>query len=177
MRTHDRSPSVVPTNNEGLAKAALEMANRIEKLDMSFVFEKLLWDGELDESEHELAEQEFKRFIFLVGLGIAPLAMISPKIDLVWHQFVLFTQSYDRFCRGAVGIFVHHTPETPTAPIPLVAATNFLDSYERYWGALPSIWLDSLGDDLRTQYLARPLQEKPNVRWSGWTGRADEQIV
>jgi hypothetical protein len=67
-------------------------AAKIGKQDIDFALERLVWSGILQTDERELAEREFKRFIFLIGMGVRPIAMISPKIDELWHQLVLFTQ-------------------------------------------------------------------------------------
>lgn len=38
------------------------------------------------------------------------VAMPSQVIDIAWHEFILFTRSYDAFCKRAIGRFLHHTP-------------------------------------------------------------------
>lgn len=46
------------------------------------------------------------------------VAMPSQAADDAWHEFILFTRQYDKFCRHAFGRFLHHTPaeamRTPT---------------------------------------------------------------
>ncbi len=34
----------------------------------------------------------------------------SQVADDLWHEFILYTREYDRFCRRAFGGFPHHTP-------------------------------------------------------------------
>lgn len=38
---------------------------------------------------------------------------VSPSLvlDDGWHNFVLFTKEYARFCEGCVGEFIHHVPD------------------------------------------------------------------
>ena len=96
--------------------------------------------------------------------------MISPKLDEVWHQAVLFTRRYEVFCRETVGFFIHHTPETPENPIPVEAAVKLMLHYERIFGPMPGIWFAGMTDELKRHYEARPFTDKPPVRWSGWTG-------
>jgi len=36
--------------------------------------------------------------------------MPSQAVDDAWHTFILFTRSYESFCRNAFGRFLHHTP-------------------------------------------------------------------
>ena len=47
------------------------------------------------------------------------VAMPSQVVDDAWHEFILFTRSYERFCQQAYGKFLHHTPaeamRTPTS--------------------------------------------------------------
>lgn len=46
------------------------------------------------------------------------VAMPSQAVDDAWHEFILFTRQYDKFCQQAFGRFLHHTPaeamRTPT---------------------------------------------------------------
>ncbi|HET8707474.1 MAG TPA: hypothetical protein VFM46_14310 [Pseudomonadales bacterium] len=38
------------------------------------------------------------------------VAMPSQAVDVAWHEFILFTQDYEIFCKRAFGHFLHHTP-------------------------------------------------------------------
>lgn len=38
------------------------------------------------------------------------VAMPSQAVDVVWHEFILFTRDYHSFCKQALGRFLHHTP-------------------------------------------------------------------
>lgn len=38
------------------------------------------------------------------------VAMPSRAADEAWHEFILLTRPYDKFCHGAFGRFLHHTP-------------------------------------------------------------------
>ncbi len=46
------------------------------------------------------------------------VSMPSQVIDDAWHEFILSTRIYERFCHKALGRFLHHTPTeamaTPT---------------------------------------------------------------
>lgn len=50
--------------------------------------------------------------------GKRMVAMPSQAVDDAWHEFILFTRQYDRYCQLAFGRFLHHTPaeamRTPT---------------------------------------------------------------
>lgn len=38
------------------------------------------------------------------------VSMPSKVVDVAWHEFILFTRDYEKFCRQAFGQFLHHTP-------------------------------------------------------------------
>lgn len=40
------------------------------------------------------------------------LAMPSQVVDDLWHEFILHTNAYQKFCRRAFGSFLHHVPTT-----------------------------------------------------------------
>ena len=37
----------------------------------------------------------------------------TPAIDSAWHEFLMFTDEYQRFCQKYLGRFVHHRPFVP----------------------------------------------------------------
>jgi hypothetical protein len=47
--------------------------------------------------------------------GRRMVAMPSQAVDDAWHEFILFTRHYGRFCNGAFGRFLHHTPAAAMA--------------------------------------------------------------
>lgn len=52
------------------------------------------------------------REFFLISLAAKnrAIAMPSQAVDVVWHEFILFTRDYELFCSKALGRFLHHTP-------------------------------------------------------------------
>jgi hypothetical protein len=60
--------------------------------------------------------------------GRRMVAMPSQAVDDAWHEFILFTRQYDKFCRHAFGRFLHHTPaEAMNTP------TQASDGLKRAW--------------------------------------------
>lgn len=51
--------------------------------------------------------------------GKKMVSMPSQAVDVVWHEFILFTMQYQNFCKKALGRFLHHVPaeamKNPTA--------------------------------------------------------------
>jgi hypothetical protein len=60
--------------------------------------------------------------------GRRMVAMPSQVVDDAWHEFILFTRHYARFCRGAFGRFLHHTPAAAMS-----SPTQASDGIKRAW--------------------------------------------
>lgn len=63
-----------------------------------------------------IALQDYFQMCRLAGRRM--VAMPSQVVDDAWHEFILFTRQYEKFCRNGFGRFLHHTPaevmRTPT---------------------------------------------------------------
>jgi hypothetical protein len=49
-------------------------------------------------------------FIAYLMSGNRFVSMPSQVADDLWHEFILYTREYERFCARAFGAFLHHTP-------------------------------------------------------------------
>jgi hypothetical protein len=49
-------------------------------------------------------------FLAYASGGHRFVAMPSQVADDLWHEFILYTREYERFCQQAFGGFLHHTP-------------------------------------------------------------------
>lgn len=65
----------------------------------------------LDLKHQQLVARGLRKF-FLCNLAAKGefVSMPSKVVDDLWHEFILFTQHYDEFCKKAFGKFLHHTP-------------------------------------------------------------------
>lgn len=157
-------------NEKNLTSAQVSMMSQLENYDMSFVFDKLIIDDKISECDVPQLEIEFKKFIALAGLKIYPIAMISPLVDEVWHQFILFTKHYKEFCQNTVGFFVGHMPDTPKTPIPVAAGENLRMGYKKFFGNIHDIWYKGMDEETKAYYMQPKLIGKPPKMWSGWAG-------
>ena len=55
-------------------------------------------------------------FLAYLRSGLQPVSMPSEVADELWHEFILYTQAYERFCSQAFGRFLHHTPAVMMSP-------------------------------------------------------------
>ena len=98
-------------------------SRRVAYID-NFPYARLL-DKRLATRRPELSEAQ-RQAVFVVLndyfqlcriAGKRMVAMPSQAVDDAWHEFILFTRQYDKFCQGAFGRFLHHTPaEAMSAP-------------------------------------------------------------
>jgi hypothetical protein len=99
-----------------LVLAKLQTARRLDYIN-SFalphgIFEKLQKRRpELTIKDCQLVNRGLRQF-FLAYLksGLKYVSMPSQVADDLWHEFILYTRQYDRFCKRAFGGFLHHTP-------------------------------------------------------------------
>lgn len=65
----------------------------------------------LGRKEQQLVARGLRQF-FLAHLksGRKFVSMPSQVVDDLWHEFILYTRDYDKFCNTAFGQFFHHTP-------------------------------------------------------------------
>jgi hypothetical protein len=68
--------------------------------------------SQLDEAGWRLVEQGLREwFVCCAWRGRTVLGMPSRLVDEAWHEFILDSISYTRFCEAAFGGYLHHTPD------------------------------------------------------------------
>ncbi len=66
---------------------------------------------ELDAAQRALVFDGLREYFQLCrASGKRMVAMPSQAVDDAWHEFILFTRQYARFCDRGLGRFLHHTP-------------------------------------------------------------------
>jgi uncharacterized membrane protein YgcG len=93
-------------------------ARKRERFVEEFEFPRYLWKrvGKrlpgLSEEEIELVERGLREwFVCCAWQWNTLLGMPSRAVDEAWHEFILDTRTYTSFCHGAVGRYLHHTPD------------------------------------------------------------------
>jgi hypothetical protein len=58
------------------------------------------------------------------------VAVPTPEVDEVWHNFILHTKLYGEYCLNTFGKFIHHNPKLPDNVDELLtdSAIKFADS-------------------------------------------------
>ena len=75
-------------------------------------------------------------FLFCLQARRRMVAMPSQAVDDAWHEFILFTRQYDKFCAHAFGRFLHHTPAAAMSS-PTEAGDSLRARRDRSQGAKP----------------------------------------
>ncbi|MEK6820985.1 MAG: hypothetical protein AABY11_01125, partial [archaeon] len=86
-----------------------------------------------ENEEYKRAFGEFKRFVALSIIHQQPIGMVSPRVDAVWHEFILHTREYVDFCNTVVGNYFHHAPATE-AEESADSAKTFHQLYQQTFG-------------------------------------------
>ena len=77
-------------------------------------------EPQVDEAGWPLVEQGLREwFVCCAWRGRTIVGMPSRLVDEAWHEFILDSLSYIRFCENAFGEYLHHTPdEAMSTPMP-----------------------------------------------------------
>lgn len=85
----------------------------VASIDLSMVKAKIMdaeegqgWTREFA----DLAEQRYRRYLYMVCMNPNGSVVPTRDIDLFWHQHILDTRAYARDCNILFGEFLHHYP-------------------------------------------------------------------
>lgn len=84
----------------------------------------------LSEEEAQLALVELKRYFILTSL-YKGVPMYSDKVDILWHEMLMFTKHYDQFCEDFVGRKIHHVPEVASTKKVQTEEEKMMENYNK----------------------------------------------
>jgi len=84
------------------------------------------------------AMTEVVRFMWLCARTEGVLTP-SVLVDDCWHEFILFTRSYHRFCNERLGKFIHHQPSANEGDN-LLQYANTLELYRQVFGPTNNVY-------------------------------------
>ncbi len=113
----------------------------LESYEAPFLKERLLGKVFITEDSYEKSFSEFKRYLVLLMLGHKNIPMTSRSVDIIWHQFILFTKEYHEFCNRFFGRYLHHIPETSSNQIQPDEKNKIFEVYKEVFNDdVPQIW-------------------------------------
>lgn len=101
--------------------------------DISAVVERHAKRYELPRSMALDHEREFKRFIYIQTDDSAAYGLPVCLVDELWHELILDTRLYAKFCTAVLGTFLHH--EAGVGLEGRASYSFFLSEYVRVFGA------------------------------------------
>ena len=124
-----------------------ELWEAIEKFDFDFPVSeygfstRLAYENKWTEYFTKKAIEEYKKFMYLATTSNQ---MVSPSeiVDIVWHQHLIFTQSYTDFC-ALLGKKIQHIPSTHNKEEQdkfLTAKKHTTAIYESNFGKQPKLF-------------------------------------
>src|SRR6187551_2607092 len=124
--------------------------NTILEYKAPFLIEKLVKEHIVEtDSEGEALFLELKRWLIIIHEDVSKnWQMYSLRVDEVWHQFILYSSEYSKFCLRFFGSFITHSPanapETKKSnPVVNGSFSDFKISYERIFNTIISdLWYD-----------------------------------
>ncbi|MFT5323158.1 MAG: hypothetical protein ACI8P0_001004 [Planctomycetaceae bacterium] len=121
-------------------KMDLEKVVRDILLEQVVLKEKVSKALECSGEEVSHAICEVIRFLHLAASNDSGMLTPSHRVDLAWHEFILCTVAYERFCTTNFGRFIHHTPGGPKEQNQLQYARTIELYIERFGVPDPSYW-------------------------------------
>ena len=97
----------------GITKAQQTRLAKLDAFDLSPVTQAVARASSAERAQK--LEAEFRRFAALWIL--APKTKLAPPhaVDKYWHELIVDTRTYARFCKTVVGRFVDHVPSAEPA--------------------------------------------------------------
>ncbi|EJR29915.1 hypothetical protein EXW32_29980 (plasmid) [Bacillus mycoides] len=111
-------------------KKDLPLVSVVKKLEASMEKEYIIFlknrflknYTEVTDDEFECLFFELKRY-FVIKSIVRNAPMFSNQVDNIWHEMLMFTKDYQKFCYTFSGEMIHHTPNVEVVQ----------DAYSRGW--------------------------------------------
>jgi hypothetical protein len=97
-----------------LSELSPEVAERLGKLsnwDLKWTRRRLQTRLGWSRGRALKIEQEYRRFLALIVLNPDKIYGMAGPVDEFWHEHLLDTQDYLKFCERIAGRIIHHQPE------------------------------------------------------------------
>jgi hypothetical protein len=129
------------------------LIERVMAYPLDRVVARHVQDYVISKKRARLHERELKRYLILRVLYPETKFDMWGYVDYFWHTWLMFTDSYYKFCNEVLGTFIHHWPtiasDYPKEPKAVSAWSEaadrnfdlFLNAYEETFGEpAPSEW-------------------------------------
>ncbi len=102
----------------------------------------------------EAALCETIKFLILAAENTEGQITPSARVDLAWHEFILFTRTYMNFCEQYLGKMIHHEPSS-NHEVNTQQYSLTLTRYRNRFGEPPSeFWGGAIARDAQSKVSA-----------------------
>ena len=83
----------------------------------------------LSDKDMQKVAQATKDYFYICNQAKGKMvSMPSEIVDVLWHEFILFTRAYESFCKKGIGRFLHHVPTEA-----MTSKTSAQEGIKRAW--------------------------------------------
>lgn len=90
----------------------MNLQERLESYQNEQVVLRYAKEHRVSVKEAHRCFDDMKQFLYrsaVAGRALRP----TPRVDGMWHTFILFTRDYAQFNHNVLGTFIHHIPDGP----------------------------------------------------------------
>ncbi len=84
--------------------------------------------------------EDTKRFLYLCGAFPDGRWGPSQSIDRGWHEFIVYTRDYIKFCEDFFGRYIHHCPNSPNGQKDIMRSRRTITQALEIFGNLSENW-------------------------------------
>lgn len=88
----------------------LRKLEELQRDPLEYVIFRLMRERSWAREHAEAVREEFFRFMALLSVT-GEILSPSRVVDDFWHEFILFTRDYTRYCQQHFGKYIHHQPK------------------------------------------------------------------
>ncbi|MCC2630910.1 MAG: hypothetical protein K0S38_719 [Candidatus Paceibacter sp.] len=118
--------------------------DKLLALPFSPLIERMIDNHGWSEQDALQGFEDLMRYFFLCAAHkwSEPFAP-PPKIDEIWHAFILFTKEYRQFCFTFFGRFIEHRPRRRSDPPNLLKPISYTQQAAlELYGRLSDMWIN-----------------------------------
>ncbi|ADR23630.1 hypothetical protein MATR_25140 [Marivirga tractuosa] len=153
--------SATDKSNESLLRA-------LDSNEDHIIIEGFMERYSINREDAEEILQETKKWLWLASENIKEKKRFRLFIDSslliideMWHNFILHTRSYQKFCNDKLNLFVHHEPTLPSAKVKGFDSDVEKQKFEKHQEEKLSQQLSYIYDKLGAETVSKWYEEYP----------------
>jgi hypothetical protein len=142
-------------SNQLVAQTVVGLFNKIIEFDTTFIESLIIERKKWSHGRVKEIKSEYAKYLAICYFNRGERFAPSKDVDEFWHQHILCTADYLKFCDRTLGKFIHHKPNLKSQRSreeSLQRYNQFIETYYLHFGPLnESIWPQApINGDLAT---------------------------